>query len=74
MAAFIGKYSTDRRIAVDIYEAKPEVSTIGAGVAIWKCSWQELQDLGLEAEITKKGFKVPTDGEGEMANLILIAF
>ncbi|KAF7350687.1 FAD NAD-binding domain-containing protein [Mycena sanguinolenta] len=51
------------RIAIDIYEAKPEVSTIGAGVAIWKRSWQVLQDLGFEEEIVKRGFNVPKDGE-----------
>lgn len=68
LAAFISKFSEQTsggRIAVDIYEAKPEVSTIGAGVAIWKRSWQVLQGLGFEEEIVKKGFKVPKDGEGE---------
>ncbi|KAJ6530254.1 hypothetical protein B0H19DRAFT_967599, partial [Mycena capillaripes] len=40
-----------------------EVSTIGVGVAIWKRSWQVLQDLGFEEDIVKKGFKVPKDGE-----------
>ncbi|KAJ7742129.1 hypothetical protein DFH07DRAFT_980453 [Mycena maculata] len=66
VAAFISIFTqgnSDGRIAVDIYEAKPEVSTIGAGVAIWKRSWQVLQDLGFEEDIVKKGFKVPKDGE-----------
>ncbi|KAF7333435.1 FAD NAD-binding domain-containing protein [Mycena venus] len=66
LAAFISRFTkenSDGRITVDIYEAKPEVSTIGAGVAIWKRSWQVLQDLGFEAEFIKKGFKVPKDGE-----------
>ncbi|KAJ7464503.1 hypothetical protein FB451DRAFT_1263683 [Mycena latifolia] len=66
LAAFISRFTqenSDGRIAVDIYEAKPEVSTIGAGVAIWKRSWQVLQDLGFEEDIVKKGFKVPKDGE-----------
>ncbi|KAJ7613355.1 hypothetical protein DFH06DRAFT_1109238 [Mycena polygramma] len=66
LAAFISRFSEENpggRITVDIYESKPEVSTIGAGVAIWKRSWQVLQDLGFEEEIVKKGFKVPKDGE-----------
>ncbi|KAJ6620964.1 FAD/NAD-P-binding domain-containing protein [Mycena sp. CBHHK59/15] len=66
LAAFIGRFAKENpkgRIAVDIYEAKPEVSTIGNGVAIWKRSWQALQDLGFEEDIVKKGFKVPKDGE-----------
>ncbi|KAJ7133826.1 hypothetical protein C8R46DRAFT_1362359 [Mycena filopes] len=65
LAAFISRFSDEAagNIAVDIYEAKPEVSTIGAGVAIWKRSWQVLQDLGFEDEVVKRGFKVPRDGE-----------
>ncbi|KAJ6477006.1 FAD/NAD-binding domain-containing protein [Mycena sanguinolenta] len=66
LAAFISNFTQENhggRIAIDIYESKPEVSTIGAGVAIWKRSWQVLQDLGFEEEIVKKGFKVPKDGE-----------
>ncbi|KAJ7717963.1 hypothetical protein B0H16DRAFT_1798522 [Mycena metata] len=66
VAAFIsnfGKDTSQARIAVDIYEAKPEVSTLGAGVAIWKRSWQVLQNLGFEEDIVAKGFKVPKDGE-----------
>ncbi|KAJ7438743.1 hypothetical protein FB451DRAFT_1378122 [Mycena latifolia] len=66
LAAFISRFTKEepqRRIAVDIYEAKPEVSAIGAGVAIWKRSWQALQDLGFEKDIIKKGFNVPQDGE-----------
>ncbi|KAJ7681771.1 hypothetical protein B0H17DRAFT_942590 [Mycena rosella] len=67
LAACISKFS-EGRVAVDIYEAEPEVPTFGAvggissGVAIWKHSWQVLQDLGLEEEIVRQGFDVPTDG------------
>ncbi|KAJ6460475.1 hypothetical protein C8R47DRAFT_955072, partial [Mycena vitilis] len=66
LAAFISRFTQEKSggsIAVDIYEAKPEVSTIGAGVAIWKRSWQVLQDLGFEEDIVRKGFNVPKDGE-----------
>ncbi|KAJ7473609.1 hypothetical protein B0H11DRAFT_2236442 [Mycena galericulata] len=66
LAAFISKFTEENfegGIAVDIYEAKPEVSAIGAGVAIWKRSWQVLQRLGFEEDIVQKGFKVPKDGE-----------
>lgn len=51
-------------ILVDIYEAKPVISTIGAGIAIWKRSWQVLQDLGLEEEIAKRKLPLPKEGEG----------
>ncbi|KAJ7644892.1 hypothetical protein FB45DRAFT_898914 [Roridomyces roridus] len=63
LSTFLKQNPDAPRIAVDMYEAKPEVSTIGAGVAIWKRSWQVLQDLGFEEDIVKKGFKVPKDGE-----------
>ncbi|KAJ7080838.1 FAD/NAD-binding domain-containing protein [Mycena epipterygia] len=66
LAAFINRFTEENsagRLAVDIYEAKPEISTLGAGVAIWKRSWQVLQDLGFEEDIVKKGFKVPQDRE-----------
>ena len=51
-------------ILIDIYEAKPVISTIGAGIAIWKRSWQVLQDLGLEEEIAKRKLPLPKEGEG----------
>ncbi len=63
MAAFISQHSVD--IAVDIYEAKAEISSIGAAIAIWKRSWQVLQDLGLEVELKKRNLPLPKDGEGD---------
>ncbi|TFK33081.1 hypothetical protein BDQ12DRAFT_658445 [Crucibulum laeve] len=50
-------------INIDIYESKPEVSAIGEGVAIWKRSWQIIQDLGLEDEMRRRGVPFPLDGE-----------
>ncbi|KAJ7021646.1 hypothetical protein C8F04DRAFT_972404, partial [Mycena alexandri] len=67
LATFISKFTDndpESRIAVDIYEAKPEVSTLGAGVGIWKRTWQALQDLnGFKEDVLAKGFKVPIDGQ-----------
>jgi salicylate hydroxylase len=65
LAAFISKFDIEGSVAVDIYEAKPEVSTLGSGVGIWKRAWQVLQDLGVEEDVLKKGFKLPKDGECE---------
>jgi salicylate hydroxylase len=50
---------------VDIYEAKPEISTIGAGIGVWKRSWQALQDLGLHEEVKKRDIPFPKEGECE---------
>lgn len=65
LAATISKFTSEQDgiIKVDMYESKSEVSVIGAGVGIWKRSWQVLQDLGFEEELVKRGVKVPVDGE-----------
>ncbi|KAK7056367.1 hypothetical protein VNI00_002921 [Paramarasmius palmivorus] len=61
LAAFICHHSKD--IAVDVYETKNEISIIGAGIAIWKRTWQTLQDIGLEEEVRKRNLPLPKDGE-----------
>ncbi|KAG6812290.1 hypothetical protein H0H92_003599 [Tricholoma furcatifolium] len=61
LAAFICYHSKD--IAVDIYETKDEISSIGAGIAIWKRTWQTLQDIGLEEEVKQRNLSLPKDGE-----------
>ncbi|KAF8883521.1 FAD/NAD(P)-binding domain-containing protein [Infundibulicybe gibba] len=59
-AAFINQHSD---MQVDIYETKPELSAIiGDGIAIWKRSWQVLQDLKLEEEVKKRNISLPQDG------------
>ena len=60
LAAVLNKNSN---VNVDIYEAKPVISTIGAGIAIWKRTWQILQELGLEDEMTKRKLRLPQEGE-----------
>ncbi|KAE9393211.1 FAD/NAD(P)-binding domain-containing protein [Gymnopus androsaceus JB14] len=67
LAATISKFTSKAQghnaIQIDLYESKNEVSVLGAGVGIWKRSWQVLQDLGFEEELVKRGVKVPVDGE-----------
>ena len=67
LGAFLSKFSAENGtdIQVDIYESKPEVSTLGAGVGIWKHSWEVLQELGVEEDVIQRGFKVPKEGEGK---------
>ncbi|KAL4262743.1 FAD/NAD(P)-binding domain superfamily protein [Pleurotus pulmonarius] len=60
LAAFI---SRNPDVEVVIYEAKPQVSAIGEGIAIWKRSWQVLQDMGLDEELAKRNFPPPKEGE-----------
>ncbi|KAF8991669.1 hypothetical protein BDQ17DRAFT_1313282 [Cyathus striatus] len=59
-AAFV---SENPDIQVDIYESKPEISSLGTAVAIWKRSWQVLVKLNLGEEVRKKGIPLPKEGE-----------
>ncbi|TCD63053.1 hypothetical protein EIP91_006040 [Steccherinum ochraceum] len=64
LAAFLSEYSDSQHpVNVDIYESRPEVSTRGAGIGIWKRSWQLLQNLGLDKELDRRGVPHPKDGE-----------
>ncbi|KAA8645188.1 FAD-dependent oxidoreductase [Aspergillus tanneri] len=57
LAAFLSKAED---IAVDVFEVKSEVRTIGAGIAIWQCYWDLLKDtVGLEAKCSAKGIPAP---------------
>ena len=65
LAAFICKHTNpDAPVKVDVYESRPEISTRGTGIGIWKRSWQVLQDLGLDKELEKRNIAPPKDGEG----------
>ncbi|KAF5321784.1 hypothetical protein D9619_001981 [Psilocybe cf. subviscida] len=50
-------------IHVDIYEAKPSIASLGAGIAIWKRTWEVFQELGLEEEMAKRKLRLPQEGE-----------
>ncbi|KAJ7166258.1 hypothetical protein C8R46DRAFT_1276176, partial [Mycena filopes] len=69
LAAFISKFTAgdaNSRIAVDIYEAKQEVSTIGQAVGVWKRTWEALQQLnGFREDVVAKGFRVPVEGQAQ---------
>ncbi|MCJ1248745.1 hypothetical protein MMC30_005964 [Trapelia coarctata] len=57
LASFLSK-SED--ITVDVFEVKPEIRTIGAGIAIWKRYWDILHDLhGFEEQCAARGVTTP---------------
>ena len=57
MASFLSK---SEGIAVDLFETKSEVRTIGAGIAVWQCYWNLLRDaVGLDAKCIAKGMAAP---------------
>ena len=48
LASTLGKYSTpDMAVQVDIYEADPEVRTVGAGITVWPRTWDVMRHLSL---------------------------
>lgn len=47
LAVALNAFDADRKFAIDIYEAAPELSEIGAGINIWPRTWQILKQIGL---------------------------
>ncbi|KAA1470047.1 FAD/NAD-P-binding domain-containing protein [Dentipellis sp. KUC8613] len=60
LAATLGKYGD---IPVDIYESATEIGTIGAGLLVWKRTWEVMQQLGLQAEMDKRNIPIPREGK-----------
>jgi salicylate hydroxylase len=47
LAVALTAFDKDEKIAIDLYDAVPELSEIGAGIHIWPRTWQVLQEIGL---------------------------
>ena len=63
--AFASFLSKSDDITVDVFEVKPEIRTIGAGIAIWKRYWDVLQDLhGFEEQCAERGVTTPEWSRG----------
>lgn len=60
LAVTLGKYS---QIVVDIYESAQEMGTVGAGLVVWKRTWEVMRQIGLDVEMTKRGISHPSDGQ-----------
>lgn len=52
LAVALNEFDKDRKFAIDIYEATPELSEIGAGINVWPRTWQILKQFGLEETLT----------------------
>ncbi|KAH7928888.1 FAD/NAD(P)-binding domain-containing protein [Leucogyrophana mollusca] len=57
LALTIGKYSN---LPIDLYEAQSEITTVGAGISIWRRTMEILEELGLSEDIAKVASR-PTD-------------
>ncbi|OCH85258.1 FAD/NAD(P)-binding domain-containing protein [Obba rivulosa] len=58
LAVTIGRFSD---VPVDLYEAAPQISTIGAGIALWKRTWRIFRHLGLDDGLAALSILPPTD-------------
>ncbi|KII86084.1 hypothetical protein PLICRDRAFT_309836 [Plicaturopsis crispa FD-325 SS-3] len=58
VAVTIGKFCD---LPIDVYEAGADVSTIGAGITVWKRTWEVLEKLGLDKALWMKAV-APANG------------
>jgi salicylate hydroxylase len=59
LAVTIGKFNPE--LAVDVYEAGSEITTVGAGITMWKRTWQVMQRVGLADDLAKRTNVPPLD-------------
>jgi len=60
LAVTLGQHSN---IPIDVYESASEIGTIGAGLIVWKRTWDIMCKLGLDAEMDKRSIVRPSEGE-----------
>ncbi|KAF5350912.1 hypothetical protein D9758_010492 [Tetrapyrgos nigripes] len=41
----------DQLLSIDVYEAAPEITEIGAGITVWPRTWKVLKAIGLEQDL-----------------------
>ena len=66
LAVVLGKYCSD--INIDLYEALPQFTEIGAGISIWKRTWVILKELGLDVGLEKLAVEPPVEEMGELSS------
>jgi salicylate hydroxylase len=58
-------------IEVHLFESKPEIRAIGAGIAVWKRFWDILEDyIEFESKCGSKGLRIPPWSEGTSSDCI----
>ncbi|KZT13311.1 FAD/NAD(P)-binding domain-containing protein [Laetiporus sulphureus 93-53] len=65
LAVVLGRHEQkDSPIEVTLYEARPEISTFGAGITVWQRTWRVMELLGLDAELAAASVRPPSKGLG----------
>ncbi|KAL5498529.1 hypothetical protein ACEPAH_1883 [Sanghuangporus vaninii] len=57
LAVVLGKYCND--VEIDVYEAQPHFTEIGAGVSVWNRMWVIMQTLGLDEKLGQMAAQLP---------------
>jgi hypothetical protein len=57
LAIVIGKFNP--HLTIDLYEAGPEISTVGAGISLWRRTWEIAQYVGLDQALFEKSMSSP---------------
>ncbi|KAH7915880.1 hypothetical protein BJ138DRAFT_1109221 [Hygrophoropsis aurantiaca] len=61
LAVTIGKFSD---VPIDLYEAHAEITTVGAGVAVWRRTMDIMKELGLYEDVAKVAARAPDSSHG----------
>ncbi|RPD54132.1 FAD/NAD(P)-binding domain-containing protein [Lentinus tigrinus ALCF2SS1-7] len=61
LAITLGRYE-DRGspIKIDLYEAGPEITTVGAGISVWTRTWEVMRQLGIYDELAGEAVRQET--------------
>ena len=44
-------------IQIDMYEAGPEITTVGAGISVWPRTWVVMREMGLYEELVSEAVR-----------------
>ncbi|KAF9449685.1 FAD/NAD(P)-binding domain-containing protein, partial [Macrolepiota fuliginosa MF-IS2] len=48
LAIALNAFDKDKKMVIDLYEAAPELSEVGAGINVWPRTWEMMKSIGLE--------------------------
>ncbi|KAF8803473.1 salicylate hydroxylase [Phlegmacium glaucopus] len=61
LSSALGFLKVESQVKIDIYEASSHISEIGAGINMWKRTWEILKNIGLEGTLLKFLPRPPDD-------------
>ena len=77
MAVALSRMNVENFIEVDIYEAAPELTQIGAGISFWPRAWKIFEKIGIESSLVEHlspGQHLPDGGSREFAVVMLVVY